>query len=108
MFFLMICHHHEGPEIGALRDSLRPMHRDWVTSGGNGVAIVLTGSALWDAAGLGIGNFGILQAETEAAARAFAEGDPFATGGVVRNITLTRLADGFRADRIMPLSGGRG
>ena len=106
MFFLMICHHHDGPEIGALRDSLRPMHRDWVASGGNGAAIVLTGSALWDAASSGIGNFGILQAETEAAARAFAEGDPFATGGVVREITLTRLADTFRAERIMPLSGG--
>ncbi|MFY9240884.1 MAG: hypothetical protein WAO78_18795 [Roseovarius sp.] len=48
----------------------------------------------------------MLQAETEAAARAFAEGDPFATGGVVREITLTRLADTFRAERIMPLSGG--
>lgn len=106
MFFLMICHHHEGPKIGALRDSLRPAHRDWVASGGDGVAIVLTGSALWNEAGIGIGNFGILQASSEAAARAFAEGDPFATGGVVRAITLTRLADTFRADRITPLSGG--
>ena len=106
MFFLMICHHHEGPEIGTLRDSLRPAHRDWVASGGDGAAIVLTGAALWDEAGIGIGNFGILQAETEDAARAFAEGDPFATGGVVRALTLTRLADGFRADRIVPLTGG--
>ncbi|WP_439138605.1 YciI family protein [Roseicyclus sp.] len=105
MFFLMICHHHDGPEIGALRDSLRPAHRAWVASGGDGVAIVLTGSALMNEAGIGIGNFGILQAETEAAARSFAHSDPFATGGVVREITLTRLADTFRAERIMPLSG---
>ena len=53
MFFLMICHHHDGPEIGALRDSLRPMHRDWVASGGNGAAIVLTGSGSINVSGLG-------------------------------------------------------
>ena len=106
MFFLMICHHHDGPEIAALRDRLRPAHRDWVVSGGDGLAVVLTGAALWDGTGEGIGNFGILQAETEASARAFADGDPFATGGVVREITLTRLADTFRAERITPLTTG--
>lgn len=104
MFFLMVCHHHDGPEIAALRDSLRAAHRDWVASGGDGLAVVLTGSALLDDTGKGIGNFGILQAESEARARAFAGGDPFATGGVVREITLTRLADSFRAERIAPLT----
>ena len=104
MYFLMICHHHEGPEIAVLRDSLRPEHRDWVASGGDGLAVVLTGSALWDEAGTGIGNFGILQADTETKARAFAAGDPFAKGGVVRGITLTRMADSFRAERIDSLT----
>lgn len=104
MFFLMICHHHDGPEIAALRDSLRPAHPDWVVSGGDGLAVVLTGAALWDEAGAGIGNFGILRADTETQARAFAEGDPFAKGGVVREITLTRLADSFRAERLDPLT----
>jgi uncharacterized protein len=102
MFFLMICHHHAG--MDALRDDLRPRHRAWVATGGNGLARVLTGAALWDDAGVGIGNFGILEAGTEAQARAFAEGDPFATGGLVREITLTRLADTFQAARIDPLS----
>ncbi|MGY6705956.1 YciI family protein [Roseinatronobacter sp.] len=106
MFFLMICTHNEGAETANLRDELRPQHRDWVASGGNGLAVVLTGSALWDDAGQGIGNFGILQAENEANARAFAHGDPFAKGGVVRDITLTRLADTFRAERITPLTAG--
>lgn len=106
MFFLMICTHNDGAEVGTLRDELRPQHRDWVASGGNGLAVVLTGSAMWNDAGQGIGNFGILQADTEEDARAFAHGDPFAKGGVVRDITLTRLADTFRADRISPLSGG--
>lgn len=104
MFFLMICHHHRAEGIAALRDSLRPAHRDWVASGGEGVAQVLTGAALWDEAGEGIGNFGVLAAPDEAAARAFAEGDPFARGGVVARIELTRLADGFRAERIDPLT----
>lgn len=104
MFFLLICHHHNGPDTAAARDRLRPAHRDWVATGGDGLAVVLTGSALWDTTGAGIGNFGILQAETETQARAFAEGDPFAKGGVVREITLTRMADSFRAERLDPLT----
>ena len=104
MYFLMVCHHHDGAEIAARRDALRPQHRDWVASGGNGLAVVLTGAALWDDAGQGIGNFGVLQAPDADSARAFAEGDPFAKGGVVRDITLTRLADTFRAERINPLT----
>lgn len=103
MYFLMVCQHH--PDMYALRDLLRPAHRAWVASGGDGLASVLTGSALWDSDGTGIGNFGILSAETETAARAFADGDPFAQGGVVCEITLTRLADTFQAGRIQPLSG---
>jgi uncharacterized protein YciI len=100
MFFLMECRHH--PDASAQREALRPTHRDWVRTGGGGLASVLIGSALWDDTGAGIGHWGILEAETEAKARAFAEGDPFAKGGVVANLTLTRLADTFMADRINP------
>ena len=102
MYFLMICHHHE--HVATLRDELRPRHREWVQCGGNGLARVLTGSALWSDTGEGIGNFGILEATDEDAARRFAEGDPFALGGVVARIELTRLADGFQAQRIDPLT----
>jgi uncharacterized protein YciI len=104
MYFLMICPHYSGPEIAALRDTLRPQHRDWVATGGNGLARVLTGSALWNAEGQGIGNFGILEAKDESAARAFGEGDPFACGGVVKQVELMRLTDTFQANRIMPLT----
>lgn len=97
MFFLMECHHH--PDKDAARDRLRAEHRDWVKSGG-GCASVLVGSAMWDDAGRAIGHFGILEAEDKASAQAFAEGDPFATGGIVAGITLIRLADTFQADRI--------
>lgn len=88
------------PGKDAERDRLRPTHRDWVRSGGNGLASVLIGSALWDDAGHAIGHWGVLEAAGEAQARAFAEGDPFFAEGVVADLTLTRLADTFQADRI--------
>ncbi|ADZ71282.1 YciI family protein [Polymorphum gilvum] len=103
MYFLMICRHREG--VAELRDRLRPEHRAYVASGGQARARVLTGSALWaDAGEQGIGNFGILEAESREAALAFAEGDPFHIGGVVESIELIRLADTFQAQRIEPLS----
>lgn len=102
MYFLMICHHNAG--VDALRDQLRPAHRAWVASGGNGLAVVLTGAALWNDAGDSIGNFGILQAQSTQAAHDFAKGDPFAMGGIVNSIKITRLADTFQAERIDPLS----
>ncbi len=104
MFFLMENLHHPGKQ--AERDRLRPTHRDWVTSGGNGLCSVLIGSALWDDAGAAIGHWGVLEADTAEAARAFAEGDPFHAEGVVRTLKLTRLADGFQADRIATRMSG--
>lgn len=104
MFFLMVCDHAKTADIATRRDAARADHRDWVTSGGGGLVKVLTGSAIWNADGEGIGNFGILQAETEEKARAFAEGDPFYISGIVTGYTMTRLADGFRAERIDPLT----
>lgn len=98
MFFLMKNRHHPGKD--AERDRLRPAHRDWVRSGGGGFASVLIGSALWNEVGEAIGHWGVLEAKTETQARAFTEGDPFATEGVVAEIRLTRLADTFQADRI--------
>ena len=98
MFFLMQNTHHFGQDDA--RERLRPAHRDWVRSGGGGLASVLIGSALWDRHGEAIGHWGILEATTEVQARAFAEGDPFARGGVVATLSLTRLADGFQAQRI--------
>ena len=73
-----------------------------------GLAVVLVGSALLDGSGAAIGHFGILSALTEADARAFAEGDPYAVGGAVETIELTPLPDTFQAHRIaepMTVSG---
>ncbi|MCB1389798.1 MAG: hypothetical protein KDK12_11765 [Rhodobacteraceae bacterium] len=100
MFFLMECRHHPGKD--ADRDRLRPAHRDWVKTGGGGLCSVLIGSALWADDGLALGHWGILEADTPEAARAFAAGDPFAREGVVEATAVTRLADTFMADRISP------
>lgn len=98
MYFLMQCSHH--PDMDNLRDQHRAEHRKWVKSGGDGVAIVLIGSATINDQATSIGNFGILQAEDLTAAMAFAEGDPFNRAGIVSDIKMTRLADGFQAHRI--------
>lgn len=96
--------HHPGKQDE--RDRLRPTHRDWVGSGGQGLCSVLIGSALWDADGNAIGHWGVLEADSEENARAFAEGDPFYTEGVVETLNLTRLADGFQAHRISERMSG--
>lgn len=96
--FLMRCLHHPG--MDAARDAHRADHRAWVQSGGEGVARVLIGSALLDDAGGAVGNFGILAAAGMAEARAFAEGDPFVRAGIVAEIELTPLPEGFQAHRI--------
>jgi uncharacterized protein YciI len=98
MFFLMENIHHPGKQ--AERDRLRPHHRNWVGSGGIGLCSVLIGSALWDAEGEAIGHWGVLEAKSEDDAREFSEGDPFYAEGVVAELRLTRLADGFQAHRI--------
>ena len=98
MYFLMRCLHHSG--MDAKRDTHRAEHRDWVKSGGEGLAAVLIGAALVDDNGASIGNFGILEAKDMESARGFAGGDPFARAGIVETIELTPLPDTFQAHRI--------
>ena len=102
MYFLMQCTHY--PNMDSRREQLRSEHRAWVASGGDGLARVLVGSATQMDNGAVLGNFGILEADSLALAMAFAEGDPFARGGVVSDIQLTRLVDGFQAHRIDPMT----
>lgn len=97
-YFLMRCIHH--PRSGDKRNEVRPAHRNWVGSGGEGLASVLIGSAMLDDDGDALGHFGILEAKSAADAREFAEGDPFNQAGIVMDITLTPLPDTFQAHRI--------
>jgi len=83
-----------------MRDTHRAEHRAWVQSGGEGRAVVLIGSALLDENGQSIGNWGVLSAEDEKSARAFAEGDAFFRAGIVKTVELTPLPDTFQAHRI--------
>lgn len=98
MYFLMRCLHHAAQDL--VRDAHRPAHREWVKSGGDGLAVVLVGSALLDVSGRTLGNFGILEAADLHHARAFAEGDPFNQAGIVASVELTALPDTFQANRI--------
>lgn len=97
-YFLMRCLHHPG--MDERRDTIRPDHRGWVGSGGQGLVSVLIGSALVDLDGTSLGNFGILEARSAEEARRFAEGDPFARAGIVREIEITPLPATFQAARI--------
>ncbi len=103
MYFLMINRHRDG--VAQRRDELRPAHRAYVADGGGGTARVLIGSAMLALeTDEGQGNFGILEADSLEKARAFAEGDPFHTGGVVQSVELIRLPDSFQAQRIDPMT----
>jgi len=97
-YVLMRCLHH--PDMDDVRNKHRPRHREWVGSGGGGLVCVLVGSAICDAQGRSIGNFGILESGSLEDARAFAEGDPFNAEGIVSEVDLTLLPDTFQAQRI--------
>jgi uncharacterized protein len=103
MYWLMTCRHR--PDAAALREQHRDAHRQHVLSGGGGIAKVLIGSALTDDDGeTPVGNFGVLEAPSREAARAFAENDPYALAGLVDSIEITALASRFQADRINPMT----
>lgn len=103
MYWLMTCRHK--PRVADLREQHREAHRQHVSTGGGGIAKVLTGSALTDDDGeTPIGNFGVLEAPTRAAARAFAESDPYAKAGIVESIEIVALASRFQAHRIDPMT----
>jgi uncharacterized protein len=96
MCLVMTYRHHLSQD--ASRDRWGIEHCDCVRSGG-GSATVLVDSAVWEESGTAIGRFGILEVDSEAPARAFAEGDPFA-GTVVAEIRLPRPDDTFQTARI--------
>ena len=102
-YWLMICRHRPG--MADLRDRTRDAHRVHVASGGNGLARVLTGGGLTEDDGeSGIGNFGVLEADSREEAMAFAQADPYALAGIVESIEITAIASRFQAGRIDPLT----
>ena len=58
---------------------------------------MLTGSGLTEDDGAtGIGNFGVLEADSRVRRMAFAETDPYALAGIVESIEITAVASRFR------------
>lgn len=103
-YWLMICRHRPG--MDALREQTREAHRAHVASGGGGIARVLIGSALTQDDGTaGLGNFGVLEADSRENAQRFAESDPYALAGLVEAIEITALPARFPASRIDPMGG---
>jgi uncharacterized protein YciI len=102
-YFLMICRHH--PDAAERRAGARDAHRAHVTSGGGGIARVLTGGPLTEDDGeTATGNFGVLDAPTREAAEAFAASDPYAQAGIVQSVEIIPIANRFQANRIDPLT----
>jgi uncharacterized protein len=102
-YWLMVCRHRDGCE--ELREQHREAHRAHVATGGGGVARVLTGGALTlDDGQTPVGNFGVMEAPTREAVRAFADADPFARAGLVETVEITPIAARFQANRIDPLT----
>ena len=102
-FFIMTCRHHVG--TAEKREANRASHRRWVDTGGDGLVSVLIGSAIVDDQQHNVGHFGILEAESQANALAFAEGDAFFKAGIVASVEIIPLASKFQADRIsQPMS----
>lgn len=98
-YWLMICRHK--PDVAALREATRPAHRAYVAAGE--AARVLLGSALTqDDHATGLGNFGVLEADSREAAMRFAQGDPYNAAGLVETIEILALPAGFPAGRIAP------
>ena len=103
MYWLMTCRHRQ--DAADLRDRHRDAHRQHVATGGGGLARVLIGSALTaDDGETQVGNFGVLEAPTRAAAQAFAKADPYARAGLVESIEIMALASRFQAHRIDPMT----
>ena len=61
---------------------------------------MLIGSGLAAEDGARNGNFGVLEADSRAAALAFAQADPFNLAGVIDSVEIIAIAEGFPAHRI--------
>jgi uncharacterized protein YciI len=73
----------DGPRGAALRPSLRQAHLDRLMALERDGRLVLAGPF-----GDGSGSLMVIEAESLDAARAFAEGDPYVTGGVFQAIDV--------------------
>lgn len=83
MLFAIICR--DRPGALELRQAARPAHLDWIE---RHRAAVVTAGPMLDAAGSPVGSLFLVEAADEAAARAFAEADPYKAAGLFAEVEI--------------------
>ena len=86
MLFAIICT--DKPDSAALRQATRPAHLDYAAANG-----IMFGGPLLDGDGQPCGSLLVVEAESQAAAAAFAAADPYAKAGLFAEASIR----GFRA-----------
>ena len=90
MLFAIYCV--DKPNAADLRAELRPPHQDYLKTQ-TGI-IVLAGATQKDDGATATGSMFIVNVDGRAQAEAFAEGDPFNSGGLFETVAVTRMRKG--------------
>lgn len=80
------------PNFAAMRDKELQAHLDYLRSRKN--ILVVSGATLTDDGKEIIGSLLIVNVNSRAEAKAFADGDPFAKAGMFKGMTITRVRKG--------------
>jgi uncharacterized protein YciI len=80
------------PSFAAMREKGLQAHLDYLQSQ-KGI-LVLSGATLTDDGKDYLGSLLIVNVNSRAEAKAFADGDPFAKAGMFKNVTITRMRKG--------------
>ena len=83
MLYAIICE--DRPDAGTLRGDTRPVHLEYLASLG---ATVKFAGPFLSAEGAPEGSLLMVEAESEAAARAIADGDPYAKAGLFSKVSV--------------------
>jgi len=90
MQFVLIAH--DRPDGLEVREATRPAHLAYLQAAGERIVF---GGPLLNAAGAPFGSVVVIEAEDEAAARAFFEGDPYVAAGLFELVTVSAFRTVF-------------
>jgi uncharacterized protein len=82
----------DNPDTAAIREKVLQPHRDYLASQ-KGI-LVISGATQNDDGTQAVGSLFILNVDSRAKARAFADNDPFGQNGVFKSVTITRMRRG--------------
>lgn len=91
---------HEG--AAALREQLRPAHRQWLREHPGHAVQVLHGGPTLDAEGRMNGTLLVVRADSEAAVRRFLAADPYGQGGLFASLEVRRWQWSLGGPAAMP------